>query len=332
MPTVKLLATVDDKEVRGAKVSDGKNVWDIPVVLSLGRGGNYALKISYKASGGLEYFGELQIAATWTGERVYRIALAAKLPVTDALRKEPQTQSAKELILDLGKKVTMKMVLIPAGKFMMGSPEGEEGRFNNEGPQHEVVISKPFYMAIWEVTQEQYEQIMGKNPSKFQCKANPVEMVSWEEATEFCKKVSAKTGKTVRLPTEAEWEHACRAGSKTRFGFGDDDDLGDYAWYKNNSDSKPHTVAQKKANNWGLYDMHGNLWEWCSDWYADSYANASKSDPTGPACGSYRVLRGGCWSNSPQGCRSALRGGGSPVNRCDVSGFRVVVVGVVDVD
>jgi formylglycine-generating enzyme required for sulfatase activity len=236
------------------------------------------------------------------------------------------TRVESTLILDLGNNVTMKLVLIPAGKFLMGSPEDEKGRENNEGPQHEVTISKPFYMGIYEVTQEQYEQIMGRNLSYFKGAQNPVENVSWDDAVEFCKALSKKTGKTVTLPTEAKWEYACRAGSKTRFGFGHDDgDLGDYAWYTKNSDSKTHPAGQKKPNEWGLYDMHGNVWEWCADWHADSYANANKTDPTGPANGSHRVLRGGTWCNGPGYCRSTIRYGGSPDYRNIINGFRVVM-------
>ncbi|MCY2926365.1 MAG: formylglycine-generating enzyme family protein, partial [Planctomycetota bacterium] len=202
----------------------------------------------------------------------------------------------KELTLDLGNKVTMKLVLIPAGKFMMGSPETEKDRQPDEGPQHEVTISKPFYMGVYEVTQAQYEAVMGTNPSAFKGSENPVEQVSWDDAVEFCKALSAKTGKAVRLPTEPQWEYACRAGTKTRFGFGDDDtDLRDYAWFSGHSLSKTHPVGEQEPNAWGLYDMHGNVWEWCSDYYADSYANAKTTDPQGPGSGTDRVLRGGGW-------------------------------------
>ena len=142
----------------------------------------------------------------------------------------------KELTLDLGKGVTMKLALIPAGKFTMVSPDGEKDRSPNEGPHREVTISKAFYMGVYEVTQEQYQAVMGNNPSAFKDAKNPVEQVSWNDAVEFGKKLSAKTGKKVRLPTEAQGEYACRAGTKTRFGFGDKDaDLGNYAWYGANS-------------------------------------------------------------------------------------------------
>ena len=241
----------------------------------------------------------------------------------------PATQPAKELTLDLGNKVTLKLALVPAGKFTMGSPESEKDRNKDEGPQREVTISQPFYMGVYEVTQEQYEQVMGSNPSNFKGAQNPVERVSWNDAVEFCKKLSTKTGKTVRLPTEAQWEYACRAGSKTRFHYGDDDDYGqldDYAWYTKDSDRKTHAVGQKKPNDFGLYDMYGNVWEWCSDWYADSYANANKTDPPGPGSGAFRVLRGGSWSGNPPLCRSAGRFRFSPDLRgVYIFGFRVSV-------
>jgi formylglycine-generating enzyme required for sulfatase activity len=222
----------------------------------------------------------------------------------------------------------MKLVLIPAGKFLMGSPEDEKDRLENEGPRHEVTISKAFHIGAYDVTQEQYERIMGTNPSQFKGAQNPVENVSWDDAAEFCKKLSQATGKTVRLPTEAQWEYACRAGSKTRFSYGDDPDyanLGDYAWYNANSESKTHPVGQKKPNAWGLYDVHGNVWQWCSDWYADSYANANNTNPEGPGTGSNRVLRGGSWDYTPQRCRSALRYWFAPDFRSTLFGFRVVV-------
>jgi formylglycine-generating enzyme required for sulfatase activity len=246
-------------------------------------------------------------------------AVAERTPAASA------AATPAELTLDLGGGVTMKMVLIRPGKFMMGSPDSEKGRGVHEGPQHEVTISKPFYMGVTEVTQEQYEAIMGKNPSGWKGATNPVENVSWDDVAQFCKKLSEKTRQAVRLPTEAEWEYACRAGTQTAFSFGDDPSaLGDYAWWDGNSGKTTHPVGQKKPNAWGLYDMHGNVCEWCADWYGD-YPNGAVQDPQGPASGTYRVLRGGCLLTTPSVDRSALRVLDPPSERSGIYGFRVVV-------
>ncbi len=230
----------------------------------------------------------------------------------------------KGITLDLGGGVTMKCVLIPAGTFMMGSPESETDRLFDEGPQHEVAITKSFHMGATEVTQEQYEAVMGTNPSDFKGAKNPVDWVSWDDAAEFCRRLSHSTGKTVRLPTEAEWEYACRAGSTTAFCFGDDESgLGEYAWYDSNSGSITHPVGQKRANAWGLYDMHGNVWEWCADWFGP-YGAGGAVDPRGPGSGEFRVLRGGTWANNPRHCRSANRVSYAPGIRVNSLGFRLV--------
>jgi formylglycine-generating enzyme required for sulfatase activity len=232
----------------------------------------------------------------------------------------------KELTLDLGGGVKMELVLIPAGKFLMGSPEGRE---TNEGPQHEVTISKAFYMGKYEVTQEQWEAVMAKvapNPSKFKGPKNPVESVSWEQAVGFCEKLSQIAKRPVRLPTEAEWEYACRAGTKTRFSFGEGDVLlGDYAWFSGSANGTTHPVGEKKPNPWGLYDLHGNVWEWCQDW-GGPYEAGAVTDPQGPAKGTTRVLRGGSWGNNPGFCRAANRNWNVPDFRINSRGFRVAVV------
>jgi len=235
----------------------------------------------------------------------------------------------RTLILNLGKGVAMKFVRIPAGKFMMGSPDTEKGHRDDEGPQRGVTISKPFYMGVTEVTQSQYASVMGKNPSKFKAPRNPVEMISWNDATAFCTVLSKKTQRVVRLPTEAQWEYSYRAGTKTRFSFGKDDKALDaYGWYKGNSGGKTHPVGQKKPNAFGLYDMHGNVWECCRDWYDDKfYAKARNVDPENTkATGEHtRVLRGGSWNHDPDGCRAALRGWCDPSRLHYRHGFRVVV-------
>ncbi len=233
----------------------------------------------------------------------------------------------KDATLDLGSGVSMRLCLVPAGRFMMGN---ERRPGEKRASQCEVTISKPFYMGIYEVTQKQYQQLMGKNPSADKGDDNPVETVSWDEVIAFCKKLSEKTGKKVRLPTEAEWEYACRAnsGPSARFCFGNDDDrLADYAWYGGNSDKKTHPVGQKKPNRFGLYDMHGNVAELCSGYFADSYPPADSTDPQGASSGTDRFTRGGCYVVPPDACRSSLRfefTGPSPKGSPFV-GFRVVV-------
>ena len=249
-----------------------------------------------------------------------------------ALLHPAKAQAPKEITNSIG----VKLVLIPKGTFMMGSPESEQGRNENE-TQHEVTISKDYYLGVYEVTQAQYEKVMGKNLSLFQgAKVGnenadlPVENVSWDEAVKFCKKLSAlpeekKAGRVYRLPTEAEWEYACRAGSKTAYSFDDEEGLlPEYGWFRRNSSRRTHTVGLLEPNAWGLHDMHGNVWEWCSDWY-EEYPKGAVSDPTGPKEGSYRVLRGGCWNDEAAYCRSAFRYRFDPSYRSYSLGFRVAL-------
>jgi formylglycine-generating enzyme required for sulfatase activity len=241
-------------------------------------------------------------------------------------------QSPKEIANRIG----MKLVLVPKGTFMMGSPESEQCRQKDEN-QHEVTISKDYYLGVYEVTQVQYEKVMGKNPSHFQgaIVGNenadlPVENVSWDDAVEFCKKLSdlpeeMKAGRVYRLPTEAEWEYACRAGSKTAYSFDDEEGLlPEYGWFSSNSSYRTHTVGLLEPNAWGLYDMHGNVWEWCSDRYVE-YPKGAVSDPSGPKEGSYRVYRGGCWSNVAADCQSADRNWGTPGSSGNPLGFRLAL-------
>jgi formylglycine-generating enzyme required for sulfatase activity len=222
----------------------------------------------------------------------------------------------------------MELVLIPAGSFLMGSPDLDTGAGSDEKPQHEVRITRPFYLGKYEVTQEQWQAVVGTNPSRFQGPKNPVENVSWNDCQAFVKNLNDRHGGggiVFGLPTEAQWEYACRAGSTARWCFGDSDsNLAEYAWYGSNSNSMTHPVGQKKPNAWGLHDMHGNVSEWCVDWYGSkSYAVSPADDPSGPDSGTSRVLRGGCWFNWPSDVRSAVRGRGVPGGRVNGVGFRV---------
>ncbi len=293
---------------------------------------------------------------------ILAVAPAGFIP---AAPKEPE----KEVTNSIG----MKLVPIPAGTFTMGSPKGEEDRGDGEG-LHAVEITRPFRMGQYEVTVGQFKAFVkdanyqteaekdGKGGRAFDGKEfvqkpeftwkslhfaqpddAPVAVVSWGAAVAFCGWLSKKEGKTYRLPTEAEWEYACRAGTKSRFHSGDkDDDLKgagniadaalkakwvDVFWAMDWNDGFPYTapVGQFKANAFGLHDMHGNAWEWCSDWYAEEYYGKSpKDDPQGPASGKERVSRGGAWSTQPKFCRSAFRDWHEPGYRSDCIGFRVV--------
>ncbi len=227
-------------------------------------------------------------------------------------------------------RVGIDMVRIPAGKFLMGSPADEKDRQSDEGPQHEVTISKSFYMGKYEVTQLQWRAVsvlpkvsieLPSDPSKFKGDNLPVEQVSWEEAVEFCERLSRATGKAYRLPTEAEWEYACRAGTTGMYA----GSLDAMAWYSSNAGNTTHPVGQKQANRFGLYDMHGNVWEWCRDWYGENYYFSSPdTDPTGPSTGSYRVVRGGGWFFIAANLRAAFRNRSAPSARDGLLGFRLV--------
>jgi formylglycine-generating enzyme required for sulfatase activity len=236
------------------------------------------------------------------------------------------------------------MVLIPAGSFDMGSPDSDKDAENDERPQHRVRIARPFYLGATEVTQGQYRAVTGENPSYFKGSYDlPVEMVSWHDAIAFCNKLSEREGlkpyyqfgtgvhsggEGYRLPTEAEWEYACRAGSTTRYSFGNDAaNLGEYAWYVGNSGGQMHPVGQKRPNAWGLYDMHGNVYEWCRDGYeADYYQTRHGVNPLGPSQAALHVSRGGSWNFNPRNARAARRFRSAPEYRSDYLGFRLARV------
>jgi len=229
------------------------------------------------------------------------------------------------------------MVFVEGGTFQMGSSDGE----SNEKPVHSVTVSG-FYIGKYEVTQGEYEAVMGKNPSSFKGsgKDAPVEEVSWYDAVEYCNKLSDKEGLNrcytgsgenikcdfnangYRLPTEAEWEYAARGGNKSEgYKYSGSDDIGSVAWYYENSGDKTHSTGGKKANELGIYDMSGNVWEWCWDWYGD-YSSGKQSNPRGPVVGSGRVVRGGCWSDDASDFLIAIRDD-SDCDGSDYLGFRL---------
>ena len=224
----------------------------------------------------------------------------------------------------------MQFVSIPQGSFEMGAPEGESGSSSNERPVHTVTFNYDFEIMTTEVTQGMWLEVMGSNPSHFTGDLNmPVEMVSWEDCQDFVDAINdLDPYHTYRFPSESEWEYCCRAGTTERFYWGEDPGetvVNGYAWWRGNSGSTTHYVAGKLPNAWGLYDMSGNVWEWCEDWYHSSY-NGAPSDGSAWLVpqGSSRVYRGGCWDNNAWwGCRSANRGGGSSGSRGKGLGLRL---------
>jgi len=252
--------------------------------------------------------------------------------IADATPWKPVPKSTAEKFTN---SLGMKFVYIKPGSFMMGSPSSEPGRDNNER-QHKVTLTKGFYAQTTEVTQGQWKAVMRYNPSYFKHYGDgcPVEKVSWNDAQDFIKKLNQKEGSDkYRLPTEAEWEYACRAGTRTAFANGGiselecgyDSNLDAMGWYCGNSKKRTHLVAQKQPNNWGLYDMHGNVMEWCQDWYQNTYPSGFAIDPTGPSSGSHRVFRGDSWGSGAGDCRSASRNGAVYDGRVKYLGFRLAL-------
>ncbi|MGE4299015.1 MAG: formylglycine-generating enzyme family protein [Desulfovibrionaceae bacterium] len=216
----------------------------------------------------------------------------------------------------------MAFVWVPGGCFQMGSPTSERYRDGDEGPVHEVCVDG-FWLGKYEVTQAEWTKVMGNNPSHFKGDRNPVEKVSWNDAQEFIRRLNGKGNGGFRLPTEAEWEYAARSGGKAQT-YSGGEDLTRVAWYDGNSGGQTHPVGGKAPNGMGLYDMSGNVWEWCQDWLSSSYyASSPRSNPTGPDMGSGRVNRGGSWCSEPSYARSANRYGFWPDIAYNDCGFRL---------
>src|SRR5262245_16034861 len=233
---------------------------------------------------------------------------------------ERENEPLSSFVDDLGAGVKLELIRIPGGSFLMGS-----GEYESEKPIHRVTLS-PFAIGKYPLTQAQWKAVMGNNPSNFKGDHLPVERVSWNSATEFCSALSKRTGRAYRLPTEAEWEYACRAGTATLFSSADNSEtLDQHGWYYNNSEQKTRNVGQKIPNAWGLHDMHGNVFEWCHDWYdEDYYAQSPSTDPQGPPSGTSHVLRGGSFLTVSYLCRTAYRFSNWPDYRYYDIGFRVV--------
>ena len=225
----------------------------------------------------------------------------------------------------------IEFIYIPPGSFKMGSNENEIDRHGDEGPVRNVHLTRGFYMGKYEVTQGQWMSVMGNNPSVFKnypdSEKYPVDMISWNKSQEFINRINELDLGTFRLPTEAEWEYACRAGTNTRYYWGTDSTdwkVYDYAWAFSRAEGKSHEVGTKKANRWGLHDMSGNVWEWCQDWRG-AYQENDTIDPGGAASGTKKIYRGGSWFNRPSTLRSANRNGHEPDVTGTNSGMRLVL-------
>lgn len=254
------------------------------------------------------------------------ILLLVYITVGSTIAKPPEN-----IVVKLSENIDLEMIYIPPGEFYMGSPAEEWKRQGDEGPVRKVKISKGFYLGKYEITQQQWEWIMKESPSVFQgfedSDQRPVDRVSWEDCQLFIQRINALEKGTFRLPTEAEWEYACRAGSTERFPWGVDSTyrgLFEHAWFFSRSEGKSHPVGTKKPNAWGLYDMHGNVWEWVSDWVGP-YSNQMQTDPAGPESGEKKVIRGGSWFNEPEALRCANRNAHIVQSRQTNNGLRVVL-------
>ena len=283
------------------------------------------------------------LCLAWPGAAV----AAGPEPEDDNVR-HAGSEAGEEREFEISDGVKMVFCWVPAGSFQMGSPEGAVGRYEDEGPVREVRISRGFWLAKYPVTQREWEAVMGSNPSTFNrervgadTSRHPVENVSWQDIGGdedrqggFLGRVNrhAPEGWHYDLPTEAQWEYACRAGTTSALNSGKEltsehgrcRNLDEVAWYDGNSGTQP--VGQKEANAWGLHDMHGNVWEWCRDWYQNNYGGLPTVDPEGPANGARRVIRGGSWSNHAVSCRAACRYRLTPGFRIRYLGFRPALV------
>lgn len=306
-----------------------------PVDGKMGRRTRGAI-IQFQKDAGLALTGELdgptmkQLAVSWSSQAKAERSQLEQEPA-GVPPPPPSTSGLPKTIVN---HIGMEFVLIPAGTFTMGSPDSDPNAYDDEKPAHQVTISQPFYMGKYEVTQAQWKAVMGRenNPSYFKGESLPVDHVSWGDVQAFIQKLDQQenraSGVFCRLPTEAEWEYAARAGTTTLYSFGNDAaKLADYAWYAKNANHTTYPVGQKKPNAWGLYDMHGNVLEWCQDWYGP-YSAGAVTDPRGPAEGTYRVIRGGSWDRAARLARSAHRFWNHPSYRVDGLGFRCLSAGV----
>jgi len=327
IPSLTIYAYVEGKKVNASIKSLKTNPDQQSRPWKLQKGSEYEFEVTYK-DGEDEYYGKIP-AFTCTANGPHR---------KDVTLEKVEFNGT----VDLGNGIKLEMVKIKAGTFMMGSPESELGRYSDE-TQHRVMLTKDYWLGKFEVMQAQYEAVMGNNPSYFKGSNRPVEQVSWNDAKDFCRKLNERyagklpAGYKFDLPTEAQWEYACRAGTTTALNNTtnltdekhDCKNLTAVAWYYNRgkyNENQTYPVGKKYPNNWGLYDMHGNVLEWCRDWYEPYSGNMT--NPMGPSSGSCRVYRGGSWRNPARRCRSAYRYNWLPGNRDNDLGFRLALVPV----
>ena len=321
-PNLEIIATVNGVRVPATVRFGDKTMGTSDKTLDdLVENASYTGTLSYK-KGESEYTGNIGFTCNWKGLRKISIEL---------------TKVSFSGVITLDNGVKIEMVKIDPGTFIMGTSAGELGRDKDE-TQHQVTLSKAFWLGKFEVTQAQYEAVMGKNPSDFRGSDRPVEKVTWYNAKDFCSKLNKRyarilpQGYKFDLPSEAQWEYACRAGKNTALNNGKNltsetevcRNLNEVAWYNKNTRSRHEDVGLKQPNNWGLYDMHGNVREWCRDWLGDY--SGSAVDPEGPAAGTYRVNRGGCWGIAAKCCRSGSRNYNSPDSFYSDLGFRLALV------
>ena len=306
-----------DVYVDGVKVGQSPRVFNGVLV------GNHNVEI--RKSGYTTSRQTVTISEGQTASISGSLTSTASTSSTNALSSNSSSPSGNTITFPVKNGINIEMVKVEAGSFNMGATSEMENPYEDEKLVHRVTLTNNYYIGKYEVTQALWKIVMGSNPSNFKGDDLPVEVVSWNDCQDFISKLNAMTGKRFRLPTEAEWEYAARGGKKSRgYQYSGSNTLGDVAWYKGNSGSQTHIVGTKQPNELGIYDMTGNVWEWCQDWYG-SYSSSPQTNPTGAASGSGRVNRGGSWNNSARNCRSSCRFYDTPASRFSNQGLRLVL-------
>ena len=306
-----------DVYVDGVKVGQSPRVFNGVLV------GNHNVEI--RKSGYATSRQTVTISEGQTASISGSLTSTASTSSTNALSSSSSSSSGNTITIPVKNGISIEMVKVEVGSFEMGATSEMQNPYSDEKPDHRVTLTNNYYVGKYEVTQALWQAVMGSNPSNFKGDALPVEQVSWNDCQDFISKLNAMTGKRFRLPTEAEWEYAARGGKKSRgYQYSGSNTLGDVAWYSDNSGKKTHDVGTKQPNELGIYDMTGNVWEWCQDWY-DSYSCSPQMNPTGAVRGSDRVNRGGSWCNSAGYCRTSCRVNSTPDYRYIGLGLRLVL-------